>query len=604
MVVLDLETCLIEPGKAAPPVVCVSYADDREGGAGLKIHIVHAKTKGIVEILRRVLSSDLLVGVNIAYDLACILQQWPELSDDIWRAYDEDRVADCMYYAQLSDIRTLGKLQRSYSMAAMLRFYLGEQVEKGADTWRLRYGELLHTEDIGDWPPAARQYALDDIRHTFRLWRHLVTRYERPATLHHQTRAAFSLHLASAWGWRTNPQVVHNLRKGLEFSQKELREELQRCRFLRSNGTQNTLLIQSEAEGLGATERTPTGKIKVDAAVIKNLDDERFRTLSQWKKSQKLLTTYVPLLERGTRQPLHPYYRVCVESGRTSASNPNIQNLPRDGGVRDAFEARTGRVFVAADYSVAELVCLAQCLYTMYGDNALRRTLMGGEDLHLTTAAMMTDTDLADLVQRYKNGDPQAKYLRQFAKAFSFGIPGGLGRAALRDYLGNYGINLTEGEAAVAREKWLEAYPEVRLVFKDLSKRSRANKRFTITHPLTGFTRAGCTYTSGANFYFQHLGAYAGKRACYLTQRACWDSKNPLHGSRLVGFVHDELILSCPENKIDQSARELEKLMKKAFADSCPDVPVQVESLAMKRWYKDAKRVEVNGRLKVWAPSL
>lgn len=602
MVVLDLETCLIEPGKLAPPVVCVTYASVRGGNAGnLYTGLVHARSDAALDILRRVLSEDLIVGVNISFDLGCVLQQWPELSEDIWKAYEEDRVADCMHLAQLSDIATKGKLQRRYSLAAMCERYLGEEVAKGEDTWRLRYGELMEV-DVSDWPEEAVRYAVDDVRFTHALWTHLDSVYTRPSSLFHQARSAFALHLATAWGWRTNPQVVHSLKESLEFSQREHREILQDVGFIRANGTLNTKIVQSEAERLGATDKTPTGSIQITASVIKGLDDERFRTLYRWKKGQKLLTTYVPVLERGVREPLHPRYRVCVESGRTSCTGPNIQNLPRDGGIRDAFEARPGRVLVAADYSVAELVCLAQCLYTMYGDNALRRTLMSGDDLHLTTAAMMTGEDAAKLIQRFREGDPEAKRLRQFAKAFSFGIPGGLGRKSLRSYLANYGVELSEDEAAVAREKWLNAYPEVRLLFKDLSKKSRVSSTFRIKHPVTGFARAGCSYTSGANFYFQHLGAFGGKEACYLVQRACFDPTNDLYGARLVAFVHDELIVSCAEDRIDQSASELERLMKLGFQKACPDVPVQVESLAMKRWYKNAKRVEVGGKLQVWSP--
>ena len=334
---------------------------------------------------------------------------------------------------------------------------------------------------------------------------------------------------------------------------------------------------------------------------MKNIDDVRFSHLRDWKKSQKLLTTYLPVLERAITEPVHPRYRVCVESGRTSCSGPNIQNLPRSGGIREAFEARPGRVLVAADYSVAELVCLAQVLYGLFGSNPLMDALKSGRDLHILTAANMSGLSYEDALHRYESGDAQMKNSRQLAKALSFGIPGGLGKTALPRYLKNFGIVVTEERAAFLRQQWLDSYPQVRLLFRHLSNKP---KEFRLTHPDTGFKRGGLRFTSGANHYFQHLGAFAGKEACYLVQRACFDPNNPLYGARLIAFVHDELIISCAETRIDHCAIELERLMIEGFSRGCPDVPVQVESVAMRRWYKDAKRVvDRRGSLQVWRPS-
>lgn len=139
--------------------------------------------------------------------------------------------------------------------------------------------------------------------------------------------------------------------------------------------------------------------------------------------------------------------------------------------------------------------------------------------------------------------------------------------------------------------------------FRHLKGLARAGE-FKITHPLTGFVRGGCQYTSGANHYFQHLCAQVAKQALWDVSLACYVvPESPLYGSRIVAFVHDELILESPEDGAPEAADRLAVVMQEAAAKWMPDLPLRAEAHLMRRWYKAAGPVrDERGRLVPWEP--
>jgi DNA polymerase I-like protein with 3'-5' exonuclease and polymerase domains len=109
--------------------------------------------------------------------------------------------------------------------------------------------------------------------------------------------------------------------------------------------------------------------------------------LLAWHTStQKLLGTYIPPLEAGARYPINCRYNVLVESGRTSCTSPNLQNLPKERGVRECYRARPGTVLSSVDYEALELHTLAQACLTLLGKSKLAEALNDGVDPHLLLA--------------------------------------------------------------------------------------------------------------------------------------------------------------------------------------------------------------------------
>jgi len=66
-------------------------------------------------------------------------------------------------------------------------------------------------------------------------------------------------------------------------------------------------------------------------------------------------------------------------------------------------------------------------------------------------------------------------------------------------------------------------------------------------------------------------------------------------------FVHDELIVECPEETAPEAADEVSRLMIEAMEEYTPDVPIEAEPALMRRWSKNAESIrDANGRLEVW----
>jgi DNA polymerase-1 len=182
----------------------------------------------------------------------------------------------------------------------------------------------------------------------------------------------------------------------------------------------------------------------VDHPFVKNFID--------FKSNQKLVSTFLKPLGQ-SRGIIYPAYELLTGTGRTSCRKPNIQQQPRQGGIRDCILPPAGYVFLSADYSYIELCTLAQWLINMYGgEREMARMINSGEDPHITAAALLLD-------KKPKN---VTKGERQAAKALNFGIAGGLSAASLKGYAKTtYDVDFTDTEAEEVRDKYLRVYPDV-----------------------------------------------------------------------------------------------------------------------------------------------
>lgn len=174
-------------------------------------------------------------------------------------------------------------------------------------------------------------------------------------------------------------------------------------------------------------------------------------TWLDFKATTKLVDDFLPRLRAGAL--LRPYYNVLVRTGRTSASSPNIQNLPRgEDGVRGCVVPRAGKVFLIADYTFIELNTLAQTQLTRYGSSALADTINAGIDPHRRTGAQFTGKKIEEVT----------KDERQQAKAVNFGLPGGMGDATVVNLAKTtYRTHMSLEQAAQFRHAWVTAYPEM-----------------------------------------------------------------------------------------------------------------------------------------------
>lgn len=157
-------------------------------------------------------------------------------------------------------------------------------------------------------------------------------------------------------------------------------------------------LIQLEKDYKGLTfDRTPkSGELKcskTDGWMLEdsNVKDPFITSYNNFVHVQKYLSTFV------NRSHLRSDGRVrgrfgIVATGRTCCSGPNLQQYPsrdKQYPLKNMYRAPEGMVFVATDYSFAELVALAQCCITKYKHSVLAEIINADVCPHYFFAGVM-----------------------------------------------------------------------------------------------------------------------------------------------------------------------------------------------------------------------
>jgi DNA polymerase-1 len=229
------------------------------------------------------------------------------------------------------------------------------------------------------------------------------------------------------------------------------------------------------------------------------------------------------------------------------------------------------------------------------------RRMNAGEDLHYAFAAVVKGVSYADMVAS------RDKEARGGAKAYNFGLPGGLGVGTFcKLAYKNYGLKLTPEQAAPQIDLWFRTFPEVRAYLQWISRMSAqsATGVFALTHPITGFVRGGCTYTSAANFGFQHLTAWAMKVALVEVTRRAFDPTSPLYGFRMWNFVHDEILCEGPRDRAQVAALELARVTAECFNTFVPTFPTTCDPVVSDVWSKSAESpIGPDGLPTPWFPA-
>lgn len=132
------------------------------------------------------------------------------------------------------------------------------------------------------------------------------------------------------------------------------------------------------------------------------------------KKLSGMLQYVIPQSPDGSGIIHHRLNTCSTVTGRLSGSNPNLQNLPRDGTsrVKQMFTSRYGAEgrITEVDYSALEVV--TSCVHT--GDRKLLRLLQNGTDMHCYRLAFKEGKTYEEMYDLCHNADgPDYKYWKQ-----------------------------------------------------------------------------------------------------------------------------------------------------------------------------------------------
>ncbi len=222
-------------------------------------------------------------------------------------------------------------------------------------------------------------------------------------------------------------------------------------------------VILFEKLGLPILKKTKTGYSTAES-VLEQLaaHHELPGKVLAWRKLSKLKSTYIDALPRLVDERtgrIHPsFHQLGAATGRLSASNPNVQNIPIRGEqgarIREAFIPAEGGILVSADYSQVELRILAH--YS--GDESLIEAFRNGEDIHRRTAAEIAGISIDEVT------DEQ----RARAKAVNFGIIYGSSAYGLSQQLG-----IAAAEAQETIDTYFERYAGVRRFLDETVARAK-----------------------------------------------------------------------------------------------------------------------------------
>lgn len=628
----DVETFKIQSGLLVPRLVCMSVSDGKE----TKLLDRQASVRLFRDLI---VDRDVeLVAHHAPYDLAVLAREAPDTLPAIFTAIEEGRARCTQNRQQLIDIAedrfrfwydASGRARKTkHSLDGTALRLLNLVLDKDP-TIRTNFGSLVGVP-IEEWPERYRSYARQDAEIDWKVafaQDEYVGHEEFPTEVL-QMKAAWALHLMSAWGIRTNPERVAKCREEWKAKRDELDKVLVKEGLVRRDGSKDTgvigaLVLHSFASrGLPAPITPRSGKIQLTKRVLGSCNDPLLRVLVERNKISKWMETYLPILNTAAMGPFNAGYRPLVKSGRTSCGGDdededsetgNMQNLPRTGPVRECFESRPGTFFCLTDLDTAELRSVAEvCIILGIPEVVLAEEFKQGLDPHLTVAAELREITYEEALAR-KDEKPVAD-ARDLAKIHNFGLWGGMGADAFVDYAKGFGVDLDLHATEESILKWKRHYREAPQYFRYIGRKT-ANGRATVRHPITGFVRAGCGFTDLANHYFQHLTACCAKDALYEITKECYlgvssdglfsvKKPSPLLGSRPVAFVHDEVDTEVPEWIAHEAAHRQAELMRKGADMYIKHVPNGSSMALTKNLHKKAKAVWRDGRLVPWEPPM
>jgi DNA polymerase-1 len=289
---------------------------------------------------------------------------------------------------------------------------------------------------------------------------------------------------------------------------------------------------------------------------------------------------------------LHPgYYQLASRAGRFSSKAPNAQQIPKRGedgqAMRKLFKAPPGKKLIKADFSGIELRIMAR----LSQDKTMIEAFQNGQDLHKLTASRLAGVPL----------DQVTKAQRQSAKSANFGLIYGVSAPRFKENAKNeYGIEMSLEDAEKVRDAFFSTYPGVASfhLWQKTSKRYPKNHFFhnaergfyssplVCSSTLAGRKRVwgwkdGRTLARDTELY-NSPSQGTGADLLKAVMAEVYSSLPP--DVKMIGSVHDELILEAPEALAQDMASLLLEIMRRVGSELLSPVPVDAEVEVLDSW--------------------
>lgn len=521
----------------------------------------------------------------------------------------------------LEENRSGPKRPKSKGLKDLTKFYYGVDYDKEEVGKQIE----LHPFNI------VAQYALQDAKYTWLLWRQFDEMCLAQDLQDIRELEEAVTPVCCAMGLEGAPVDYQAIRYLDEY----LTQEMVRVETLiyRAAGRQFNINSPKQkqellygfkkdgGQGLKPTHLTKTAKDKkkkdrnfkpdihswsTDKNALKGFkDNELCKLLLEYAEYDKLRSTYV----RGyLGDPDDPVKKPCLifdgrihtdlvqygtVTGRFSSRAPNLQNIPAPNSelgkkVRGLFKAPLGYKLLVADYGQMELRILASYI----GFGGLFDGFQAGIDAHTQTAALVFGVAIEKV----------EKWMRAAAKTLNFAIVYGAGPDKVADMLK---MSMEEAEELLANHR--KAFPEI---YKFKREVINAAKRREIPHIRTILRRVRRLWDLHIdpgdrenrwkilraerqlfNSLIQgSLGDIIKLAMIRLHRMLEEDAKeNPGKEIKLILSVHDELVLLCPEDRVNVGSALLREAMLGDEIQDLIGVPLDVGDVAVVDRWSEAK---------------
>lgn len=427
------------------------------------------------------------------------------------------------------------------------------------------------------------QYALDDARWCLRLWQDHNSRWPE-----HERRLS---HLTRMWGMAGVCIDFDRLTKDMKTLSQLRWEAEQKLPWLNDGEEVVLSLKHLAAECRKAGIEPPASLAMTDDACDEWLEKYGGQypwvgAMRQWRRTNMLLTKYDAIRRRVNSHNRMAYglkYCGAQHTGRWSGdAGVNMQNLPRgdlfECNLRQCFVPEPGHKFIIADFSQIEPRVLAW----LAEDTKLLEEIAKHHDFYEAQArAMGLWSGDAEL-----RSDPK---LRHMVKGLNLGLGYGMSWKKFKDITG---MDTDEAKRLVDlyREKnkpVLNMWSELERLFKRAASSEERTLRLDlpsgrIVHYFNIKRDKGLTGEVVLGKDRKHIwGGFLTENMTQAVAREVMAAAllrvNEIPDCQIVWHVHDEIIVSVPEELAAEKQREVEAAMCQP-PDWASDLPVAVES--------------------------
>lgn len=324
--------------------------------------------------------------------------------------------------------------------------------------------------------------------------------------------------------------------------------------------------------GLKVIEKTAKGVPSVSSDVLMNyVGNPVVDDLLEYRRLTKLETFIKSWEKIQVDDKIYPSFNITARTGRTTCSNPNLQQIPQDKNVRNLIEARPGWKIIEQDFSQIELRVASM----FSGDANMQHAYQSGSDLHSkTTELLFGDTShLSPQEQKRK---------RTEAKSMNFGFLYGMSAKTFVDYAKGYGLNITEEQSESFRNNFFEAYPRLLPWHEECKQYARKNghtwspigrKRFLPDINSSNWSDRGSAERQSINSGVQ---GFASDMCISALSDIVFSDIIDHERCKVLGSVHDAILFEVRDDYIDEVVPVIKEMMEHPSIVEGIDIPIPI----------------------------